>query len=113
MENQEESPFRSDHNQPLLLRQRYEIQKKIGEGGFAETFLAYDRNTRRRCVLKMLSWKEVPDWKVMELFEREARVLSQLEHPQIPHFLEFFTEPIGEETKIILVQEYIEGKNLA
>ncbi len=111
MENSQQPPFWSREYQPLL-KGRYEIKKKLGEGGFAETFLAYDRDTSTQCVLKILSWKDVPDWKVIELFEREARVLSQMNHPQIPKFIEFFTEEIDSQKKIVLVQEYISGKNL-
>ncbi len=96
-----------------LIKDRYEVREKIGEGGFAETFLALDHSTGRECVLKQLSWKDIPDWKVIELFEREARVLSQIDHPQIPRFVEFFTVEVEGETRITLVQEYIEGKNLA
>ena len=111
MENSQEKPFWSRESPPVL-KQRYEIKKKLGEGGFAETFLAYDRDRSAHCVLKILSWKDVPDWKVIELFEREARVLSQMDHPQIPKFIEFFTEEIDSQKKIVLVQEYIPGTNL-
>jgi serine/threonine protein kinase len=100
-------------NRSVLIRERYEIVSKIGEGGFSETFLAEDKHTSTKCVLKILSWKDLPDWKVLELFEREARVLSQMNHPLIPRFIEFFTEPVDDQTKIILVQEYVAGKNLA
>lgn len=102
----------NDQASPVVLKGRYTIEQKIGEGGFAETYLGRDRQTGRSCVLKILSWKEIPDWKVIELFEREARVLSQMDHPQIPRFIEFFTDETGPETKIVLVQEYIQGKNL-
>jgi serine/threonine protein kinase len=112
MENFQESGFSTGRNL-VLLKDRYEIREKLGEGGFAETFLAHDRETGSACVLKILSWKDIPDWKVIELFEREARVLSQMKHAQIPHFIEFFTEEIESGTKIVLVQEYISGKNLA
>ncbi|MGH9857211.1 MAG: serine/threonine protein kinase, partial [Acidobacteriota bacterium] len=113
MDNSSESSQTQESEFPSGLNERYDIERKIGEGGFAETFLAHDRKTGTRCVLKILSWKEVDDWKTIELFEREARVLSQIDHPQIPRFIEFFTHKTGSETKIVLVQEYIPGKNLA
>jgi hypothetical protein len=113
MENSSESSQTRGNEFPAGLNERYDIEQKIGEGGFAETFLAQDRKTGTRCVLKVLSWKEIEDWKTIELFEREARVLSQMDHPQIPRFIEFFTHKSGSETKIVLVQEYIPGKNLA
>jgi len=103
----------SQENPRSLIHQRYEIQEKLGEGGFAQTFLALDHRTGTKCVLKIVDWKEIPDWKFLELFEREARVLSQLNHPSIPHFIEFIQEKIEDENKIILAQEFIPGKNLS
>lgn len=40
--------------------------------------------------LKALSLRGSRDWKAIELFEREARVLSQLEHPSIPNYIDYF-----------------------
>ncbi len=56
--------------------------RPLGEGGFAVTYLATDRSTGRICVIKELSWAKIDDWKFIELFEREARVLANLNHPQ-------------------------------
>jgi serine/threonine protein kinase len=39
-------------------------------------------------------------------------VLSNLHHPQIPAFIEFFTEPSANGSRIFLVQEFIDGSNL-
>lgn len=95
-----------------LLRDRYELIRPLGEGGFAVTYLATDRTTGRNCVIKELSWARIDDWKFIELFEREARVLANLNHPQIPAFIEFFTEPSTNGSRIFLVQEFIDGQNL-
>jgi serine/threonine protein kinase len=95
-----------------LLKDRYELIRPLGEGGFATTYLANDQNTGRTCVIKELSWAKVDDWKFIELFEREARVLSNLDHPQIPAFIEFFTETSPTGSRIFLVQEFIDGNNL-
>jgi serine/threonine protein kinase len=113
MDNSSESSRYQVNEFPANLNDRYDIERKIGQGGFAQTFLAKDRKTGKQCVLKVLSWKDIDDWKTIELFEREARVLSQIDHPQIPRFIEFFTHQEESETKIVLVQEYITGKNLA
>jgi serine/threonine protein kinase len=95
-----------------MLRDRYEILRLLGEGGFASTYQAIDHQTNQHCVIKELSWNKVEDWKFIELFEREARVLSNLDHPQIPRFIEFFTEPSDHGSRIFLVQEFIDGQNL-
>jgi serine/threonine protein kinase len=103
---------RNDSAAGTLLRDRYEILRLLGEGGFASTYQALDHQTNQHCVIKELSWNKVEDWKFIELFEREARVLSNLNHPQIPRFIEFFTEPSDTGSRIFLVQEFIDGQNL-
>jgi serine/threonine protein kinase len=108
-----QDPFSAQH-QPAetRLKDRYELIRPLGEGGFATTYLATDHSTGRNCVIKELSWAKVDDWKFIELFEREARVLANLNHPQIPAFIEFFTEPASDGNRIFLVQEFIDGSNL-
>lgn len=89
---------------------RYQIQKVIGQGSFGRTYLAFD--TQRfgdPCVLKEFvpsSKAEYTISKARQLFEREAKVLYQINHPQIPKFLAWFTA----NERLFLVQEYINGK---
>ncbi|MBN2440297.1 MAG: protein kinase [Spirochaetales bacterium] len=97
----------------FILNKQYKILKKIGQGGFAETFLALDQKTQKKCVIKYLSLKKADKWKSIELFEREAKILNTIDHPFIPDFIDFFTLETKEDTKLYLVQEFIEGKNLA
>jgi len=93
-----------------LIENRYQIQKVIGQGSFGRTYLASD--TQRfgdACVLKEFvpsSRAEYTIHKARELFEREAKVLYQINHPQIPKFLAWFTT----NERLFLVQEYINGK---
>jgi serine/threonine protein kinase len=93
-----------------LINHRYLINRLIGQGGFGRTYLAFDKHRfDETCVLKEF----VPATtqgnifnKSQELFEREAKVLSQLKHPQIPKFLAFIID--GQ--RLFIVQEYIDGK---
>lgn len=110
-ESLEREPGRTARRPGAILKGRYQIEEKLGEGGFAITYLALDRSTGQRCVVKELSWKWADDWKTIELFEREAHVLAGLNHPGIPRFIEFFADR-GEETRMYLVQEYIGADNL-
>ncbi len=93
-----------------LINNRYQIQRVLGQGGFGRTYLAYDTERfGELCVLKEFlpsSKTEYVVQKSRELFEREARVLYQLDHPQIPKFLAWFTHEEG----LFLVQQYIDGK---
>lgn len=89
---------------------RYEIQQVLGQGGFGRTYLAFDnRRFGDRCVLKEFrpsQTAEVTAQKSRELFEQEARVLYQINHPQIPKFLAWFTD----NERLFIVQEYVDGK---
>lgn len=95
-----------------VLKGRYEILKTLGESYVARTYLAEDRNYNRHVVIKELSMKTLDDWKTLELFERESNVLSHLDHPRIPDWIDFFHERTSNETRVYLVQEYIQGESL-
>ncbi len=100
---------------PLLLQERYQALKLIGQGGFGRTFLAVDgsKPTKPRCVIKQFFPQQQGtnnSKKAAELFRQEAERLKQLgRHPQIPALLAYF-EQDGQQ---YLVQEFIEGENLA
>jgi eukaryotic-like serine/threonine-protein kinase len=64
----------------LLLEGRYQVLAMLGEGGCGKTYEVGDRDGISK-VLKVLSRSEP---KYIELFRREATVLSQLSHPGIP-----------------------------
>jgi WD40 repeat protein len=99
----------------LLIQNRYRIIKLISQGGFGKTFLAVDesKSPPSRCVIKQfLLQNQAPESvkKARELFEQEALRLQELgKHPQIPALIDSFAE---NET-LYLVQEFIEGTNLA
>ncbi|MEE6162889.1 serine/threonine-protein kinase [Cylindrospermopsis raciborskii DSH] len=116
MDNKIPVPNYSSMNTNLLgktLSDRYVIIRQVGQGGFGRTYLAEDMNRfREYCVLKEFSpVVQTPEAvkKAQELFEREATVLYQLEHPQIPRFRELL--PINLEGKeyLFLVQDYVQG----
>ncbi|WP_017318000.1 serine/threonine-protein kinase [Mastigocladopsis repens] len=100
-------------NPGTLINNRYLVQKILGQGGFGRTYLASDtQRFHEACVLKEFvpaTTKEDIIRKSRELFEREAKVLYQIQHPQIPKFLAWLTE----NQRLFIVQEYIDGKNYA
>jgi hypothetical protein len=92
---------------------RYELREPLGRGGFAVTHRARDRRTGEEVVVKEVLYRKIEDPKVLELLDREARVLAHLSHPRIPRFVEFFSERDGRETRLFLVQGYVPGRSLA
>ena len=92
---------------------RYKVVKTLGQGGFGRTYLVKDkRRFEKYCVLKEFV-PQVTDEsaiaKSRELFEREAKVLNQLEHRQIPKFFGWFEE----NNRLFLVQEFVDGRTYA
>ncbi len=97
-------------NSGSLISNRYRVESFLGQGGFGRTYLVSDmQRFREACVLKEFVPGNLEKdilHKSYELFEREARVLYSIDHPQIPKFISWFRE----QEKVFIVQEYIEGK---
>ncbi|VXD20188.1 serine/threonine-protein kinase [Planktothrix paucivesiculata] len=86
--------------------------KLIGQGGFGRTFLAVEESQTLTsdCVIKQFFPQSRNIQKSTELFQQEAERLQTLgQHPQIPKGLGYFQQDGYQ----YLVQEFIEGKNLA
>jgi|GEM_PF-3083994 len=95
-----------------LVKDRYRRIKPLGSGGQAATFLAEDTTSDRRVVLKQLHVAHIDNWKAVELFEREAETLAQLNHPAVPSYVDAFHLDAGADEGFWLVQEFIEGQTL-
>ncbi len=99
----------------LLLQERYRAIELIGQGGFGRTFLTMDesRSVLSLCVLKQLWTRNLtPEAlkKATALFQQEILRLEQLgNHSQIPTLQAHFEQ----NQYLYLVQEYIDGTNLA
>ncbi|UCE41095.1 MAG: protein kinase [Candidatus Aminicenantes bacterium] len=91
------------------LADRYEIIGEIGKGGMGEVYLAEDTNLKRQVAIKILPQPFALDEEMLARFEREARMLASLNHPNIAtiHGLE------KSEGQQFLVMELVEGDTLA
>ncbi|MBI5478634.1 MAG: serine/threonine protein kinase [Deltaproteobacteria bacterium] len=97
----------------IRLHGRYVLERLLGSGGQGRTFAARDLDGKASVAVKELSLARVRDWKSVELFRREATVLSGLDHPGVPRLIEYFEEERAGITFFYLVQELVDGVSLA
>ncbi|MCX7835590.1 MAG: serine/threonine-protein kinase, partial [bacterium] len=88
--------------------ERYEILKKLGEGGMGVVYLARDIQLGNIVALKVLQSNLTSNVQVLERFRQEAQVLEKLRHPNIVQL--YRTAQVGDQ--LALVMEYIEGRTL-
>jgi CHASE2 domain-containing sensor protein len=113
-ENPEDESLCLECGAALILKDRYRVVKKLGEGGFARVFEVVDNNGNKK-VLKCLTKLEH-----LDSFKQEGRVLKQLWRPDIsiPRVEageDYFTHPIEDcppREIHCLLMEKIEGINL-
>jgi len=83
----------------------YEIQSILGVGGMGEVYKARDTRLDRIVAIKVLAPAVAADPQFRERFDREARTISQLSHPNICTL-----HDVGDG---FIVMEYLEGETLA
>lgn len=95
-----------------LFRNRYFIMSKVGAGGFGSVYKAIDRQSGDRLVaIKQVSLLGLHHQAMIEAttaFQREVSLLSQLDHPNLPRFYEYFQNP----GQWYLVMDFIAGETL-
>lgn len=96
-----------------VLRGRYRIQQRIGQGGMGNIYLSDDlRLDGRLCALKEVEYdRSLPPnllKEAREQFLREATVLARLDHPNLPKVSDFFSSG----PRDYLVMDYVPGKDL-
>ena len=89
-----------------VLNNRYRIVKLLGQGGFGAVYKAWDLQMQAACALKE---NLDTSTEAQEQFVREARLLYNLIHPNLPRTHDHFAIP-GQGQ--YLVMDYIEGENL-
>lgn len=93
-----------------IVATNYRIDGELGRGGFGVTYRATNLNTGEAVAIKRLNLRDLDDWKGVELFEREAKVLARLDHPSIPKYVAFL--PILADRAGLLVQGLAPGRSL-
>jgi serine/threonine protein kinase len=88
-----------------VLQSRYRIVRQLGRGGMGAVYEATDQRLSRTVALKeTFAYTD----ELRHAFEREARLLANLNHPSLPRVLDHFNEGDGQ----YLVMDYVPGSDL-
>ena len=93
-----------------FLAGKYRILEKIGEGGMGTVFLANQEPIDRQVAIKVLHHSLTNDEVAVRRFEREARVISRMRHPNTVTVYDFGRTQAEE---LYLVMEFLEGQTVA
>jgi serine/threonine protein kinase len=97
-----------------VLHNRYQLKQKLGDNPMHQTWLAIDKAAKdvesSRVVVKLLVLGSNVQWDDLKLFEREAQVLRQLDHPRIPKYRDYFAD--DQMLWFGLVEEFVPGESL-
>ncbi|WP_438015125.1 protein kinase [Sorangium sp. So ce315] len=86
---------------------RFEIERVAGSGGMGDVYLARDRQDGEPVALKLL---RSTDAQLVARFQREARLLAELQHPAIARHV---AHGVSEQGQHYLAMEWLEGEDLA
>jgi serine/threonine protein kinase len=97
----------SELSQPLIA-ERYELKRRLAQGGMAEVWLAVDLTLDRKVAVKWLKPMLASDEVVAERFRREAIAAASLNHPNIVAVHDVFEH----EGRQAVVMQLVDGKSL-
>lgn len=84
----------------------YEIKQTLGEGGMGVVYVAIQKSLNRHVVIKSIKEEYAQDIEFIERFDREAKTMASLQHPNIVSIFEFINQKY-------IVMEYIKGEALS
>ena len=91
------------------LERDYIVKRELGRGGMGAVFLARHRTAGHDVAIKVISSKYIADADAMSRFEREARLMARIRHPNIVHQYELRRLHGGH---VGLVMQYVRGESL-
>ena len=92
-----------------VIAERYHVQKKLGEGGMGQVYLAEHVKMGRQSAVKVMHPAMVHDANAIGRFNREASNASRIDHPNVAAIYDF-----GETTDglVYLAMQYVDGRTL-
>jgi serine/threonine-protein kinase len=109
----QETEFEGQEIKSVLLGQEigsFKIEKVIGRGGMGVVYLAHDTKLDRSVAIKSMPAELVDNINARTRFQREAKALASLNHPNIAVIHDMIEQP---EDSGLLVMEYVPGQTLA
>jgi hypothetical protein len=91
------------------LERDYIVRRELGKGGMGSVHLARHRTAGHDVAIKVISSKHIADADALSRFEREARLMARIRHPNIVHQYELRRLNGGH---VALVMQYVRGESL-
>ena len=91
------------------LERDYIVRRELGKGGMGSVFLARHRTAGHDVAIKVISSRYIADADALSRFEREARLMARIRHPNIVHQYELRRLNAGH---VALVMQYVRGESL-
>jgi eukaryotic-like serine/threonine-protein kinase len=102
----------TSHQLNDVIQDRYQLLEVLGQGGLGITYCAHDVIQNQLVAVKVVSLKQMKDWKVLELLNREAQVLQSIDHPAVPRYIDSFEIDTLDNRAFYLVQAIAPGQPL-
>ena len=93
-----------------LVKGRYQVMRRLGEGGMGTVYLAEQVSIGRKVALKLLRGNYAMDDEFIERFRREARLAASLNHRNIVTVYDFDQ---GDDESLFIAMEYLNGEKLS
>ncbi len=92
------------------IDKKYQIRECLAEGGMGKVYESYDLEAEREVAIKVLKADYLRDETIRKRFMHEARILANLEHPNVVSMYDFGQMPSG---NFYMVMELLKGESLA
>jgi beta-lactam-binding protein with PASTA domain/predicted Ser/Thr protein kinase len=93
---------------PTIIGERYDLERPVGRGGMAEVYLGRDRRLDRPVAVKVMHDEYAGNAAFQARFEREARAMAGLNHPNMVQVYDYGRENGAP----YIVMEYVRGKTM-